>query len=288
MLCCSEVVMIMKWLVVILITIPMHSFSKESIMVPVLIDDETINLEMHIFKPSGNGPFPTLILNHGSTGTGKEPEQFRQIWEFGSLRRFFLTKDYAVIRIFRRGRGQSEGIYDEGFSANRAEGYSCDPNLSIPGADRGIQDIKAAMEVIQKMPYVDAENMFMGGWSRGGILSVIYAGKFPNQVKGVINFVGGWVNAHLCATAAEIHEELFQRGASYPKVTLWLYGNYDPYYSLSHSRSNFEAFKRAGGKGEFYEFQALPASSGHEIIFFDGIWDSVLEKYLNQSMENIN
>ena len=37
---------------------------------------------------------------------------------------------------------------------------------------------------------------------------------------------------------------------------------------------------QAGGKGEFYEFQPLPASSGHEIIFFDVIWQNALEEYL--------
>jgi len=32
----------------------------------------------------------------------------------------------------------------------------------------------------------------IGGQSRGGILSVAYAGAHPQQVRGVINFVGGW------------------------------------------------------------------------------------------------
>ena len=270
-----------KKLLVLIIVMPITLLANESLLVPVIIDGETIKLEIQVFKPSGNGPFPTLIFNHGSTGTGKEPELFRQSWQFKSLRRYFLLKEYAVVRIYRRGRGQSEGLYDEGFALKRTEGYSCDPMLSIPGADRGLQDMKAAMDVIEKMSFVDSDRMLMSGWSRGGILSVIYAGRYPNQVKGVINFVGGWLNAYLCETATEVHKALFEQGATYPYETLWLYGDYDPYYSLEHSRKNFKAFKHAGGKGDFHKYQPLPASSGHEIIFFDGIWENEIEEYLD-------
>jgi len=48
------------------------------------------------------------------------------------------------------------------------------------------------MDAILAMPFVDDERVVMGGQSRGGILSVAYAGRRPEQVKGVINFVGGW------------------------------------------------------------------------------------------------
>jgi hypothetical protein len=33
----------------------------------------------------------------------------------------------------------------------------------------------------------------MAGISRGGILSITYAGMHPREVSGVINFVGGWM-----------------------------------------------------------------------------------------------
>ena len=47
----------------------------------------------------------------------------------------------------RRGRGGSEGAHDEGFELDRTRGYSCDPALSIPGADRALDDIDAATAV---------------------------------------------------------------------------------------------------------------------------------------------
>ena len=39
-------------------------------MLAVQLDGGPVNLELRIYKPSGQGPFPTLVFNHGSTGTG--------------------------------------------------------------------------------------------------------------------------------------------------------------------------------------------------------------------------
>src|SRR5687768_8329811 len=99
----------------------------------------------------------------------------------------------------------------------------------------------------------------IGGQSRGGILSVAYAGRRPQQVRGVINFVGGWLGAR-SVTATEVNQTLMKRGASFPGEMLWLYGDGDPFYGLAHSRGNFAAFSRAGGTGTFHEFPAPPGS----------------------------
>jgi pimeloyl-ACP methyl ester carboxylesterase len=112
--------------------------------------------------------------------------------EFQPLARFFVQRGWAVIMPSRRGRGGSEE-YDEGFGIDRSRGYTCDPSLSMPGADRALRDIEAAMGAILTMPFVDPSRVVIGGVSRGGILSVAYAGQHPEQVKGVINFVGGWL-----------------------------------------------------------------------------------------------
>jgi len=110
---------------------------------------------------------------------------------------------------------------------DRALGYTCDPARSIPGADRGLGDIEAAMQAIFAMPFVDARRIVIGGQSRGGTLSVAYAGAHPEQVRGVINFVGGWLGER-CDTSGEINGSLMKRGARFPGEMLWLYGEHDP------------------------------------------------------------
>ena len=169
--------------------------AQETRLVPVTVDGESVRLEMRVYTPATGERVPTLVFNHGSTGRGIEPARFTRPIDFPVLAKFFMSRGWAVVMPARRGRGGSEGLYDEGFAAHRAAGYTCDPTRALPGADRALQDIEAAMDAILAMPFVDRERVVIGGQSRGGILSVAYAGLHPEQVKGVINFVGAGAEA---------------------------------------------------------------------------------------------
>jgi dienelactone hydrolase len=85
------------------------------------------------------------------------------------------------------------------------------------------------MTAILAMPFVDRDRVVIGGQSRGGILSVAYGGLHGEQVRGVINFVGGWSGSRCMS---DVNPELFKRGARYPGETLWLYGEGDPFYGF--------------------------------------------------------
>ena len=253
--------------------------AQDTTMVPVVVDGQRVRLEIRIYKPSTEGKVPTLVFNHGSTGTGRDPILFTKPERFPQLARFFVQRGWAVVMPSRRGRGGSEGEYDEGFAIDRSRGYTCDPSLSIPGADRALRDIEAAMGAIITMPFVDGNRVVIGGESRGGILSVAYAGQHPEQVKGVINFVGGWLGFG-CKTASTVNQEIFKRGARYPGDMIWLYSDPDRFYPMFHSRENFAAFQAAGGKGIFHEFPL--GSGGHGIAARPDVWTSVLDAYLKR------
>src|SRR5258708_37505890 len=47
--------------------------------------DEPIWLEVVIHCPQGSGPFPLAVINHGSTGDGKDPSFFGETWSHTSL-----------------------------------------------------------------------------------------------------------------------------------------------------------------------------------------------------------
>jgi hypothetical protein len=63
--------------------------------------------------------------------------------------------------------------------------------------------------------------------------------------------------------------------------TLWLYGEGDTFYPLSHSEQNFAAFQTAGGKGTFQAFP-LPGSRGHNLFTNPEVWAPVVEAYLQR------
>ncbi len=271
------------WLA-LLVAVPLapSAWAQEISLVPVTVDGETVRLAMRIYKTAASGPAPTLVFHHGSTGSGRDPSLFARPIDFPALAQFFVQRGWAVVMPARRGRGGSEGLYDEGFAGDRAAGYACDESLSIPGADRALRDIEVAMDAVLAMPFVDPGRIVIGGQSRGGILSVAYAGRRPEQVKGVINFVGGWLGAR-CPIASAVNEALFTRGARYRRETLWLYGDQDPFYPLTHSRDNFAAFTKAGGQGTFHEFPPPDGANGHRIVGFPDPWAPIVEKYLRSA-----
>jgi dienelactone hydrolase len=254
------------------------AWARDARMVPVTIDGQTVRLEMRIYRPATAGPAPTLVFNHGSTGRGSDPRIFTRPIDYPEIAQVFVQRGWAVVMPARRGRGGSEGQYDEGFAPGSV-GYACDLAFSLPGAERALRDVEAAMDAVRAFPFVDPTRVVIGGQSRGGILSVAYAGRRPEQVKGVINFVGGWMGAG-CSRATGINPALFTRGARYPGETLWLYGDGDDFYPLSHSRENFAAFQAAGGWGSFHE---LPlGAGGHYIWRQPSAWVAFVEAYLKR------
>ncbi|MDQ0610594.1 dienelactone hydrolase [Variovorax sp. W1I1] len=245
---------------------------------PFMEDGKPVKLEMVIHRPEGDGPFPTLVMNHGSTGMGNRPEWFKLTWVSPEVSAFFVARGWQVIYPQRRGRGRSEGLYDEGFEADRSR-YSCKAALSLPGAEHALADLQVAMAHIRQRSDVDARRIVIGGVSRGGILAATYAGLHPQEVVGAINFVGGWIGAG-CPDAVKVNGELFKRAAAFPQPTLWLYGEDDPYYPIAHSRANFKAFQSAGGKGTFDVLLPPKGMDGHGTYTVQRLWGTAVDSYL--------
>jgi len=254
----------------------------ESIMIDsgLLENGQPIRLQVVIFKPEGAGPFPLLVVNHGSTGKGTRPELFKQVYSDPAFAKIFVNKGYLVAFPQRRGRGKSDGLYDEGFYADRTLGYTCEPERALAGADRALVDIEAAVAALRRRQDVKDERVLMAGVSRGGVLSIAYAGMHPNDVAGVINFVGGWITEECGLTARQTNSNLLERGAPFRRSTLWLYGVHDRFYSLGHSGQNFAAFRSAGGQGVFLPFDT--DGDGHQLIAARALWTPDIKRYLDE------
>ncbi|MHB8271947.1 alpha/beta hydrolase family protein [Bradyrhizobium sp.] len=252
---------------------------SEFLQTDLIEDGRPVRLEAVIFKPDGAGPFPLAVINHGSTGRGTDPALFTQTWFAADLADFLNERGWMVAFPQRRGRGKSDGLYDEGFSEDRKLGYACDTVRSLGGADRALSDIDAAIAALRRRPNVAAVPVLIGGQSRGGVLALVYAGLNPAQISGVINLVGGWLS-ETCESASAVNQALFERGAQYGRPTIWLYGQGDPFYSIAYSRNNFAAFEKAGGQGSFFEFSTR-SSPGHDVYRYSDLWSGPVGKYLD-------
>ena len=129
---------------------------------------------------------------------------------------------------------------------------------------------------LHRRPDVAPGPILTGGISRGGVLATAFAGRHPDQVVGVLNFVGGWIGTG-CGTAEEINGPLFRGGGLYRRPTLWIYGNGDDYYPPDHSRGELRnASRQEGGTGRFLVLD-VPGGKGHAVADYRELW-------LNQSV----
>ncbi|MGB7182849.1 MAG: alpha/beta hydrolase [Burkholderiaceae bacterium] len=262
------------------LTMNPFTYVRDSIRVPTSLefDGKPLTLEAVTYKPLGVGPFPTIIINHGST----KPEMVRHTWTSPDLAAFFTGAGWQVIFPQRRGRGKSDGVYDEGYKKDRAE-YACDPQIALPGLEHAVGDLNAVMAHLPTLSDVDSQRLIIGGVSRGGVLAVVYASAHPTQFRGVVNFVGGWMDEN-CKHVDQINMPMFVRGANFDKPMIWLYGDMDPFYSLDHSRKNFAAFIEAGGKGSFLALKPPKGYSGHDIHGDASLWGPAMKEYLSNAI----
>jgi len=253
----------------------------ERIPTPFIEKGKPVTLEAVVVKPRGSGPFPTLLFLHGSTGRGDDPQRFTRTWQSENLTRYFNDQGWMVVYPQRRGRGKSDGLYDEGFNADRSR-YSCEPAESLAGVQRAIEDTKAITEWLRARPDVNKDRLLIGGQSRGGILAVAYAGGHAGQYRGVLNFVGGWMSDR-CPDPKAINTATFAGAAAKAGVpTLWMYGQGDPFYSIEHSKSNFDAFIAAGGQGQFFALEPVGVENGHGILGNTKLWQSQVSAFVEQ------
>lgn len=268
----------------ILLCVTTGSFANdygESVKVPFadnsLFGKSSINLEATVYKPEGKGPFPTVIFNHGSTGPHVIPEGYTiNPWGFG---KYLVSKNIALIIPMRRGRGKSEGSYNEL--------YTCDREGINEGMDYAAQSLDATYSYLMKQPWVDKEKLLLSGNSRGGILSLVYASEHPEAFAGVINFAGGWVGDVCNKGSRSQNIEIFEDVAHKLKIpTLFIYGHNDPYYADTTIESFVTAYEEAGGDVDFKFYQLGAGVSGHEVFYNYGhLWSYVVDNYLNEAFE---
>ncbi len=209
----------------------------------------TVTLEVVIYKPLRPGPHPAVMFNHGSTGNGDDPAQFRITYTNEAIARFFADRGWLVAFPQRRGRGASDGLYDEGFTPDRSR-YSCLAVPALAGFERALLDVDAAAEYLAAHDDVDATRMLSAGTSRGGVLAVVHAAERPDLFDGAVNFVGGWLGQG-CQDSV-----------------------------LAHSRANFDAFIAAGGTGSFRIYTRAPSLNGHFIVNDPSLWTDDLDTFV--------
>ena len=242
-------------------------------------DGQTVKLATMIYTPKGDGPFPLALIHHGSTGSGKQPIWFKHVWTNDWLADILNQNGWIAAFPQRRGRGGSDGLYDEGFADDRSDGYSPKAAVSIAGADRALADANAVLAALRQRPDVQPGPTLLAGVSRGGVVAILQAGQSPDDAAGVINFVGGWVSEGCCDE--EINPTLFRRIGDFDGPILSIYGEDDAYYSIDYSKANLAEMDGRGVDSQLHIVEIPGFGKGHWVVTKPNLWEDVLDDYIS-------
>ncbi|UCE42579.1 MAG: alpha/beta fold hydrolase [Candidatus Aminicenantes bacterium] len=106
--------------------------------------------------PKGNGPFPALVLVHGS-GPNDRDESLGPNKPFRDLAWGLASQNIAVLRYDKRSK-----VYGQKMIA--------DKNNKLTVYEETIQDVLAAADLLRKTDRIDAQNIYILGHSLGGML----------------------------------------------------------------------------------------------------------------------
>jgi dienelactone hydrolase len=188
----------------------------------VVVHNGPITLHALLWRPQGPGPFPAILLNHGSGRTGAELKQLGPYeGQAEILGPVFARHGYVFLFPFRRGVGLSA---DQGTSAVNlmnselaAHGQDARNALQLRLLEnRELSDAAAALAFLRGLPEVDARNVAIVAHSFGGSLTIIQAEKEPN-LRAVVIFSGAgysWdrspeLRARLLAAVTHIQAPVF-------------------------------------------------------------------------------
>jgi len=161
----------------------------------VLIRSGSATLHAMLWRPQGRGPFPGILLNHGSGRTHEDLERLGPYEQNAEkLGPVFARHGYVFLYLFRRGVGLSS---DQGANAvdlmngeSAAHGLEARYALQLQLLDnREMGDALSALKFLRALPYVDAKDVALVGHSFGGSLTVLMAEREP-KLRAVVVFSG--------------------------------------------------------------------------------------------------
>ena len=228
-------------------------------------------LETTIFKPSGEGPFPLLVINHGKE-SGNPRFQARARYVVAAEE--FVARGYIVAVPMRRGFSKSGGGY-----------VSPGCNISSNGMVQA-EGIREALAALIKRPDVDAQRILVMGQSHGGLTTMALGTfNFPG-VRGLVNFAGG-LRVESGTSYCSWEKSLADAFEDYAKKTtlpsIWFYGFNDSYWGAELPKLMHARYVSAGGNAKMVSFGVFEDGDAHAMFgrrTGRGIWLKPVEEFL--------
>lgn len=228
-------------------------------------------LKGFIWKPTGPGPFPSIVWNHGSE---KLPGAVY------SVAPYFVSRGYVFFVPHRRGQGRSPGPYilDQLKVATSPEQRG---RMLVALMELHLQDQLAALDDLRSLPYVDQSRLVVMGASFGGIQTIL-AVERKSGYRVAVDCSGAaqtWsespdLRARLMAAASE---------ATIPVFFLQAENDYD----LTPNRVLSEEVRKAGKSVEIKTYPTFGsgAQEGHSFCWRGvNIWGPDVLKFVEDNL----
>lgn len=227
------------------------AFDETVIRAPVVRGVEQAHIDVTVFRPTGKGPFPIVVLSHGSPrdAADRRREGRQRLVEQSAP---FVAMGYAVLVPTRRGYGESGGSWAEAYGPCAA------PDYWSAGLETA-RDLHAAVDAVRAQPWANASRIVLVGQSAGGFGSLAAAAQRLEGLLAVVNFAGGRGSRgpdDICGESRLV-EAVGRYGGAARVPTLWIYSVNDRFFGPEVARRMHRAFTAAGGSAEFVQAPAI-------------------------------
>jgi carboxymethylenebutenolidase len=144
----------------------------------VVFPSSGLNLHGYLWEPSGHGPFPAVLYNHGSEKLpGSKPV----------LGAFFPAQGFVFFVPHRRGQGLSPGPYISDLVAQAP--LPQQNQVVVDQLIAQVDDVAAALTYLLGLPEIDHSRVVVMGCSYGGIETLLAAER-DLPIRAAVDFAG--------------------------------------------------------------------------------------------------
>jgi dienelactone hydrolase len=229
------------------------------------------------YESTAPKPYPVLVLGHGRAPEAASRAAMGRV-KYSTNSRWLTQLGFMVAVPTRVGYGESGGedVEDTG---------DCKKKNYPPGYTAAAEQNLKVLDVMRQRPDTAKDKAIIMGQSFGGAIAITTAALNPPGVQATINFAGGGGGnpetqpQNPCAPA--MLEAMFGNyGKTARTPTLWVYTENDMFFGPKLPKEWFDAFKAAGGVGEYVRFPAN-GQNGHGLFTQDpDVWKPRVLEFL--------